>query len=240
MTAVPSFPPLFTGLAAGPANPFRIACDQARRGTDAGLLAWSIGPERLRAALVLAPETPLEASMAAYYACGVGLQNALGALAPPEVAVHMEWTGGIRVNGGHCGALTVAASSRDPVAVPDWLVIGLDLTMRQPPEWEPGETPDWTALFEEGCGEIDAVELLEAWSRHTLVWINELDSPGGRAKLHREWEGLAWQRGAVVVHTIGGARLEGQFLGVDEDFGMLLKSEAGTSLTPASKLIVED
>ncbi|MDP2738655.1 MAG: P-loop NTPase [Pseudorhodobacter sp.] len=37
------------------------------------------------------------------HVCAVGAQNALGALAPPESAVHLDWTGGIRLNGGHCG-----------------------------------------------------------------------------------------------------------------------------------------
>ncbi len=238
MTVVPSFPPLLKGLAAGPANPFAIACDQARRGVDSGLLPWSIGEERLRAALVLAPETPLEAAMAALPACGVGLQNALGALAPPEVAVHLEWSGGVRLNGGHVGALTVAASTDDPAALPDWLVVALDLTLVLPPEYEPGETPDWTALAEEGCSEIDAAELLESWARHSLFWLSELEEPGGRARLHREWEGLAWHRGETLSVAARGARHEGTFLGVDENFGLLLKSET-TRLVPLSQLLVE-
>ena len=66
--------------------------------------------------------------MAALPACAVGFQNALGALAPPEVAVHLDWAGGVRVNGAHCGRLRAAADTRDPLAVPGWLVVGLDRT----------------------------------------------------------------------------------------------------------------
>ena len=135
---LPSFPPLMTGLATGPANPFSVACTEAEKGTDAGLLAWSLSPERLRAALVLAPEVALEPAMAALCACAVGLQNALGTLAPPETAVHLDWTGGIRINGGHAGGLHIAASTRDPAATPDWLVIGLELTLTLPDRLEPG------------------------------------------------------------------------------------------------------
>lgn len=238
MSTVPTFPPLLKGLAAGPANPFAIACAEAARGVDAGLLSWSISPERLRAALVLAPEVALEPAMAAFCACGVGLQNALGVLAPPEVAVHLDWTGGIRINGGHCGGLHVAAAGRDPAAVPDWLVVGLEVTIDLPPDYEPGETPDWTALNYEGCGEIDPVELLEAFARHTLYWINELDSQAGRAALFREWKGLAWNLGKPVTLPLDGQRVEGVFLGVDENFGMLLKTAGGkTRLVPLSTLI---
>ena len=238
MTQVPSFPPLFKGLAAGPANPFSIACAQARRGVDAGLLTWSLGEDRLRAALVLAPEVPIDSAMAAFVACAVGMQNALGVMAPPEIAVHLEWAGGLRVNGGHCGGLHVAAAATEAGEVPDWLVIGLEITLDLPPEYEPGETPDWTALRAEGCGEVNPIELLEAWARHSLIWINELESTSGRARLHREWEGLAWKKGETVVLPEGGQHVSGTFLGVDENFGMLLKTPDGaTRLIPLSTLI---
>jgi biotin-(acetyl-CoA carboxylase) ligase len=239
MSAIPAFPPLMTGLASGPANPFPIACAQAERGTDSGLLAWSLSSERLRTALVLAPEVALEPAMAAFCACAVGLQNALGVLAPPESAVHLDWSGGIRLNGGHVGGLHVAASTRDPAAVPDWMVIGLELTLVLPDTLEPGQTPAWTALDQEGCIEVDPVQLLEAWARHTLVWLNALEEPGGRAALHREWRGLAWNLGKPIALAFEGRRIEGLFQGVDENFGMLLKCENGTRLIPLSSLIEE-
>lgn len=239
---VPQFPPLMKGLAAGPANPFAIACAEAARGTDAGLLPWSLTDERLRAALVLAPEEPLHSAMAAFCACAVGLQNALGVLAPPETAVHLEWTGGIRLNGGHCGGLHVAASTRDPAAPPDWIVIGLELTLSLPDsdQLEPGQTPDWTALAQEGCGEIDPLALLEGWARHSLVWLHEIDNSAGRASLYREWKGLVWKLGEEVTVPLRGERPQGTFLGVDEDFGMVLKPDSGdTRLIPLTTLIEE-
>jgi BirA family transcriptional regulator, biotin operon repressor / biotin---[acetyl-CoA-carboxylase] ligase len=240
MTAIPSFPPMMKGFAAGPANPFKIAVDQARRGVDSGLLTWSIVPERLRAALVLAPETPLEEAMAGFCTCAVGFQNALGALAPPETALHLEWSGGIRLNGGYCGGLHIAASTNQPDVVPDWLVVGVDLTLTQAADLEPGDTPDRTALDQEGCGDVVALELLEAWSRHTLVWLNDLDEPGGRARLHREWSGLAWKLGEVINQPVGLSRADGVFMGVDENFGMILKSANGETRLIALSSILEE
>lgn len=241
MNTAPDFPPLMKGLAAGPANPFAIACDQARRGVDAGLVAWSVTGTRARAALVLAPEVALEPAMAALIACAVGLQNALGVLTPPETAVHLEWSGGIRLNGGHCGGLHVAAPTSDPAALPDWLVVGFDLTLALPPDWEPGETPDWTALDQEGCGAVDAIALIGAWARHSLVWLNELDSAEGRARLYREWKGMAWNLGKAVTVPVGGARVSGRFLGIDGNFGLVVKAAGGeTRLVPLSALIEED
>ena len=237
MSIVPSFPPLLKGLATGPANPFTVAIAEAERGVDSGLLAWSLSPERLRAAIVLAPEMPLEPAMAAFCACGVGIQNALGTHAPPETAVHLDWTGGIRLNGGHAGGLRAAASTRDPKAEPDWLVVNLELTLALPDKLEPGETPDWTSLAQEGCGDIDPPLILEAWSRHAMLWLNALDEPKGRSDLYREWKSIAWKLGEDISLPLDGTRQNGTFLGIDENFGMLLKLGAKTHLIPLSKLL---
>lgn len=240
MTIAPTFPPLLKGLATGPANPFSVAVREAQKGVDSGLLTWSLSTERLRAALVLTPEVPLEAAMAAFCACALGIQNALGAHAPPETAVHLDWTGGIRMNGGHVGGLHVAASTRDPSAEPDWMVIGLELTLSLPDALEPGETPDWTSLQQEGCADIDPTLILEAWSRHSMLWLNGLDDPKGRADLHRNWSGLAWNIGGDISLPLDGTHHLGKFLGVDENFGMLLKLGQKTHLIPLSKLLETD
>lgn len=237
MTAQPIFPPLLKGMAAGPANPVAIAVSQAERGVDAGLLVWSQTEERLRAALVLAPDDPLEQAMAGLVACSVGMQNALGALAPPETAVHIDWTGELRLNGAHVGALGATSSSNDPAAIPDWLVISMELTLRLPDNLEPGQTPDWTALDQEGCGEIDTITLLEAWSRHSLLWLTALEEPQGRANLYREWKGLVWNLGKEVILPIGNHRHSGAFLGVDENFSMILKNGDATCLLPLTDLL---
>ena len=231
MTA-PSFPPLFSGLAVeGQIDPFDKACVEAARGCDAGLVVYNLGANTLQAALVFAPEVVLADAMAMMPLCGVGFQNALGALAPPEVAVHLDWAGGLRINAASCGRLRVAASGRDPAAEPDWLVIGLELPL-WPTSDAPGETPDQTALYAEGCAEVDAVDLLESWVKHTLVGINTWQDEGV-APLHKEWRGIAHGIGEDV--EIFGET--GTFLGVDEKVGMLLRREDTTRLIPLTDVL---
>lgn len=228
-----SFPPLFTGEAvSGSTDPFTKACTKAMIGCDAGLLIHSITPDHIKAAIVFAPETPLEAAMQAMIACGVGLQNALGALAPPEVGVHLGWQGEIYINGGRAGRLRVAASNPDPLKEPNWLVVGLELDLLPQGEGETGEHPNETCLMMEGCGDISPIRLLEAWSRHTLVWLNTLENDGPRT-LHEQWRGLAKGIGEAV--TIGTA--SGTYVGIDEAFGLLLKTRTETRLIPLSSVI---
>lgn len=230
----PTFPPLLKGERVdGALDPFAKACAQAALGCDAGLVFYQITTDHLRAAIVFAPEVPLEDAMAMLPACGIGFQNALGALAPPEVAVHLDWTGAITVNAALCGHLQAAASTVTPEAIPDWLVIGLEVPL-MPQSESPGHNPDQTSLFDEGCVEVEPTRLLESWARHTLVWINRW-SDEGIEPLHAEWRGLARNLGEEI-QIMGKS---GTFLGVDERFGMLLRHGDTTDLIPLSTQLKE-
>jgi len=231
----PSFPPLMSGQAlAGQADPFEQACQQATLGCDAGLILHHVTADRLRAAIVFAPELALRQALAMLPACGLGLQNALGALAPPEVSLHLEWSGGLRLNGGHCGSLRCAADTCDADAVPNWLVVGFDLALL-PTERETGHHPEETTLFAEGCGEIGAQALLESWARHTLHWITRWEAEGN-APLHAAWRGLLYRVGEDTRWQ----DQKGHFLGVDENFGMLLRQGPDTRLVPLTTLLETD
>lgn len=227
----PAFPPLIRGVPApAGADPVAAACAQAMLGCDGGLLVYAPGPEALRAALVLAPEVPLERACIMLPLAQCGLQNALGALAPPEVAVEFDWEGRIYVNGARCGAFRLCLpEGAVPGAVPDWLVVGFTLPLMAGPN--PGERPEETALYEEGCAEIAPARLLEAWARHSLAWLHRWEE-GESAALHREWRGLLKGLGEDVEvrgHT-------GLALGLDEDFGLLLRQGSETRALPLHTL----
>lgn len=233
-TSTPTFPPLLSGLpVSGDTDPFDAATAQSAMGCEAGLVVYNLGASMLRASIVLAPEVALEDAMAMMPACGVGFQNALGALGPPEVAVHLDWGGGIRINGAACGRLRVKAATSDPSQVPDWLIVGLELPL-WPASDDPGHNPDETALYAEGCAGVDAGQLLESWARHTLVWINRWAGEGAKP-LHAEWRGLAHGIGEDV--TMAGT--SGTFVGVDERFGMLIRSGETTHLVALSTVLEE-
>ncbi|MEP2715045.1 DUF4444 domain-containing protein, partial [Pseudophaeobacter sp.] len=127
-----------------------------------------------------------------------------------------------------CGTLRIAASTQNPEAMPDWLVLGLELPL-WPANGDGGETPDETALYAEGCADVAAPALLESWTRHALHWIARWEDDG-LEPLHAEWRGLAHGMGEDGQWPGG----KGTFLGVDEDFGMLLRDAEGTRLIPLS------
>jgi len=228
--ADPTFPPLLRGETA-PAgqDPFAKAVAAAAVGADPGLVVWSRAPDGLAAALVLAPEHPLEQSLSVVFAVALGLGDALGALAPPEVAVHYDWPGGIRVNGARCGRLRAAAPGADPGAIPDWLVVGVEMPYLPPEGVEPGTRPDETSLAEEGCIDVTPVALLESWTRHSLHWIHRWMEEG-MAPLHEAWRGRAWGLGEDLPEG-------GIFVGIDEWGGRLVRTPSGTRLDPLTALL---
>ena len=229
-----SFPPLMSGEAVT-GDALTAASARAAEGCDAGLVLYRLDGAEMQGALVFAPEVPLRQAAAMLPLCGVGFQNALGALSPPEVAVQLEWTGGIRINGAACGALRMHASTTDPDAIPDWMVVGFTLPLypaNDPDMAQTGHTPDETALYAEGCAEVQPPALIEAWARHTLHWINRWED-GGAASLHNEWRGLVF--GVDTDVTVQGQT--GKFIGVDEDFGMLLRDDKTTRMIPLTTLL---
>ena len=230
-TENPSFPPRLRGEETRPGmDPFANAVALAALGTDAGLICWARDETTLRAALVLAPEAPLEQSLGIAFAVQLGLGDALGALAPPEVAIHYVWPSGFKVNGADCGSMRVAAATTDPKAEPDWLVIGIEMPYLPPAsEIEPGQRPTWTSLIEEGCIDVTPLLLLQSWSRHTLVWINTwLD--GGFKPIHAAWHDRAWRIGEELPEG-------GIFLGIDETGGMLIKTAKSTEIRPLTNML---
>lgn len=231
MTTGPAFPPLMQGLNAAGADPLEAAVAAARDGVEAGTILYDLRPDRLRAAIVLAPEVAVEEAAAMLPLTGVALQNALGALGPSELPVHLQWDGPVRVNGGLCGEVQGRVASCEAGREPAWLVTGFELVIDRGGA-APGETPDLTDLRAEGCGDLDAAALLESWSRHLLNWINRWEDEG-MAPLHREWSGLVHGLGTDV--TVQGR--EGRFLGLDERLGLLLKSNGETMLLPLTLLL---
>ncbi|WP_282064307.1 biotin/lipoate--protein ligase family protein [Aliiroseovarius marinus] len=227
-----TFPPMMSGLeVTGADDPFAVACVKATMGCDAGLIVYRIDADKMSAALVFAPEVPLGDAMTMLPTCGIGFQNALGALAPPEVSVHLEWNGTLRVNGARCGRMRAMASTDDAAETPDWLVIGFDLVL-MPLGDDPGITPEDTALFSEGCADVSPPLLLEAWARHSFNWIARWEDEGTKP-VHAEWRGLAHGVGEDLTQ----GDLSGTFLGVDEQFGMLLRAADTTHLIPLTTVL---
>ena len=146
------FPPLLTGIAVA-GDPLTAALESVETEVEPGSVFYAVDEDVCHTALVLAPEVPLSEAMSVSFAVTLGMNDALGALAPPEVAVHLVRPDRIKVNGALCGELRATASSNVPTEEPDWLILELRLPVTSVNS-APGTTPDATTLHDEGCGDI--------------------------------------------------------------------------------------
>ena len=118
----------------------------------------------LEASIVLAPDIPLKKALGMVLVIQMGLADSLGALAPPELAVHFNWPNTIKVNGALCGKTFYQASLQDENTIPEWLVLGFKIPFLWDKGMEAGDNPDETVLSNEGCIDMTPHSLLESWS----------------------------------------------------------------------------
>ncbi len=231
----PQLPPLLAPRAVDRRiDPFFKAIAAGEAEEEPGLVIHAEDPGAMRLAILLAPETPLREAIGAGFAVSLGLADALGALGPPELAVHFTWPKGILVNRAEAGRLRVASSTGDPDAIPDWLVFALDVALARKSE-DPGLDPTRTTLEDEGCVGLSTPRLIESWSRHFLVWLNRFMDEGLRP-LHEAWCARCMEIGKPLEEWPGNLSLPHEksslFLGLDERGGMLLRQDGETVLLP--------
>ena len=212
---MPEFPPLLRGVAAD--DPRSGAVAAARAGCDGGTIFWRAG-DALEVAVVFAPDVPLGRAAQMHPLCAVAMRDALGAVGPSELPVHLGWDGRILVNGGTAGRVTLIAEDGDPGAIPTWIVVHLVV------HFLPSDATD-TALWQEGCGEVAPDALLESWARHLMHGLAAWED--GPRTLHAERSAAAWEVEAK----------EAGYVGLDEAFGRLRRVDDITRLDPLADLV---
>lgn len=184
---LPDLPSVFTPIVAlreggdAMARAIAMAADHG-----AGTLVWVRSWARVEAAVVLEPEQPLSAARPALLAALAAAADALGPHGPPELPLTFDWPATIRLNGGVVGQARVAAApgcAED--AVPDWLVVGLELAFAATVDAEPGRQPDRTTLFEEGYDDATPAGLTAAWARHLMATLADWQAEGFRVVAER-------------------------------------------------------
>ena len=87
MTDAPSFPPLLNGVSlSGATDPFDKACAMAALGCDGGTVVHNLQADKMRVALVFAPEVPLSAAMAIAAGLLIGFPERFGCVGAARVS----------------------------------------------------------------------------------------------------------------------------------------------------------
>ena len=226
----PSLPPLLKGHACLPGiDPVSVALEGAASGSfGAGDLLWSLDTHRAAAAVVLEPEIPLEKAAVMPLVMMVAIGDALGAIGPPNLGITFRWPFTILANGAGIGEASLRfPADADPKTTPSFIVVGFDLALEPDPSVEPGEDYRHTALHLEGCGDIGAIDILEAVARHFTAWVDTFGE-SGFASAHESWMYRADHQPDSEISE----PCSGRFIGLDEDGGLLVDISGKTRCFP--------
>jgi biotin-(acetyl-CoA carboxylase) ligase len=151
--------------------------------SEAGTVYYSENPEYLEVAVVLIPEVPKVKCNQMLYVMMVAASDAIGALAPPEVAVTFSYPGLIFLNRGEAGLVKIEVSpSIEDKTVPDWMVVGIKLRLNNNLQVDESNIkPDITSLADEGAGFISRTRAIESLARHFLAWVSQWEDDGFKA-----------------------------------------------------------
>ena len=232
----PQLPPLLTAVAVPANQDVHAKAIALAASSEVGTVFYSESADMMHIAVVLGPEVALADAGQMLFAMMIAVGDAIGALAPPEVAVSYQMPGYILLNKGRAGAVRITV---DPAAcagaVPDWIVVSAEVVISTDEvvdeNWRQSSEFEHTSLAEEGGGHISRTRLVESCSRHFLVWVNRWQDDGFRplydAWMHRLDTGLQ-----VVFELASGV----EWLGLDETGGMLVKLDGKPVVIPPHEL----
>ncbi len=211
--------PIYHQVAVGKKkDAFEEAARAAGDGAADGTLFWSRRADRADCALVLEPDRPLRRARQISYIAMLAMGDALGALVPPVVSVSFGWPDRILVNGAVAGGIRMATGD----GVSAWLVVGVTIQVAgEPHDYSPEREGDRTSLFEEGCGKVDAPDLMERFARNFLNWVNRWKDDGF-APVKAAWLARAAEMGKPIALDLGGRRRAGTFTGLDDTGDLVL------------------
>ena len=195
----------------------------AAAGGEAGLFVWRPAETIIEWAILLRPEEDAAKILPVVLVASLALLDAVGTAGPPAVASDLVWPAGLRINSGLAGGIALDLA---PGESPEWAVVSAILRKTGDPGAEGGERPDVTSLSDEGFAHMADRNLLEAFARHFLVWMDRWEDQGLPA-IARHWLHRATADGGDTVLMAGAELVAGTILDLDESGGLVLDTAAG-------------
>lgn len=174
---------------------------------------WSSETGNLFLSLVVRPDCPLQTASQFSFITAVALGDAFGSVAPPMVEVNYKWPNDVLLNGRKAAGILLESKGAAGRNL-EWLVIGVGANVSSFPT---DTRLPATSLHFEGCPpSVSAVDLLEAFARHMLSWIN-IWLDGGFAPVRQAWLRHAQGRGEQIEVRLPNETLKGTFSDLDEN-----------------------
>ncbi len=211
-------------------SPYTDAAGHALRllregAAEDGTLVWSTRENVFDCAVVLAPEEPVARSLLVVYAAVLGLADALAATVLPGLNITFAWPNVIEANERRVGHVEIhVPEGVDPEAVPEWMLLVARVAVMGGPEGDVELRDTATSLHFEGSYDVTSGQILTAFSRHFLVWVNRwLDDGFGPLKESWVLRRTEKRNGVEIEVEKNGLRISGTLVGLNDSGDLILR-----------------
>ena len=184
---------------------------------------WSDLPGNLTFSLILRPEVSLAQAAQLSFVTALGVGDGIGSVAPPMIETRYKWPNDVLFNDRKgCGILleSKAVGGSDL----EWLVLGVGINVQSfPRDLDP---PATSLHFEGAPPSLDAVAVLEAFSRHFMAWTNRW-LEDGFGPIREAWLRHAKGLGETIRVRLAKEELSGVFKELDEGGALRLELPQG-------------
>ncbi len=168
--------------------------------------------------LVLRPDCDIATAAQLSFVAALALGDGIGSVAPALLEITYKWPNDVLLNGRKVSGILLETRTTTGGEI-DWLALGVGVNVASYPE--DTEFPATSLHFEGTPKTVTEVELLQAFSRHLLTWVNRwLDD--GFAPVRQAWLSHAQGRGEVIQVRLPKETLSGTFVDLDETGALVL------------------
>ncbi len=193
----------------------------AGRGRQGGV--WASPPGNLYFSLVLRPDRTLAEAAQLGFIAALAVGEAVGSVGPPLLEITYKWPNDVLLNERKCAGILLESKST-PEGALDFLILGIGVNVASYPE--DTDFPATSLHFEGTPPDVSEVDLLEAFSRHFLSWVNGwLDD--GFVRVRRAWLNHAHRLGEEIEVRLPKETLAGTFKDMDAHGVLILELPGG-------------
>lgn len=186
---------------------------------------WASAAGNLFVSVIVRPDCRLSQAAQLSFVTAVALGEAFGTVGPALIEVTFKWPNDVLLNDRKAAGILLESKAAPDQSL-EWLVIGVGANITS----FPSDTRlPATSLHFEGCPpSVSAVDLLEAFARHLLSWVNVwLDD--GFAPVREAWLRHAQALKQEIEVRLPNETLTGTFTDLDEDGTLVLTLADGTT-----------
>lgn len=232
-------PPIFRPRRIGDTEDATAAARaRALAGADAATFVWTDRADIADCAVVLRPDEPLAVAAQVLHVGVIAAGEALAAALPALMVASHRPPGAVLLNGGRLGTVALWAPP-DCAAddVPDWLVLALTIAVRgRPPATPDSEGIEPTTVENEGCGEVTARDVIAAYGRYLLSWINRWQHDG-LAPVRRVWLQRLHEPDMALRLEADGKTVQGRLVEMGDGGELVIEGDDGTVWVAPAALV---